>query len=475
MTVSMTVMDNKSLKFSKTITYTGKLLKCLSVCVLLLMLPTCKNTKSDDNIISTNVNKNSMIDSLTVSMPLPESHGITLMVSNNLWLEKNFIDFINISIRDTIISKKINHNDNIVEISYVILVFRNDETKEYRRHYLIYPDAKIINFKHDGLDYYLEESKHIKETTTIYNSFQELLNQKHHNKDILKYKLDSLYNHFRQEYNKPKDSLKSLLNEAYFIYTLNEIDKNDMRIEKYLKTLKYPVVSEPLKGFLYTYIEDRVDTIPFKRLDKQNYNAEYLRFIAIGVYRYLKADNHITDIKLRPALDWLKTTDFYSENKDHIEKELSTIDNKDFKKLLKELSLIDIHNNKIDFEHLTRLNTSSYYLIDFWATWCAPCIDGIKKMNEMKLPKNVSVISLSVDKIENFEKWATTTRELKQKVTFLMDEDNEHNKAFTKLIELKSIPRYVLIDSSLNLKEFAFLHPQGPGFLKKLKEKTGNR
>ena len=86
-------------------------------------------------------------------------------------------------------------------------------------------------------------------------------------------------------------------------------------------------------------------------------------------------------------------------------------------------------------------------------------------MDKMNLPENVKVISLSLDKTKNYSKWKKITKKLKQEITYHMDDTKKENQTFLKFIELKSIPRYVLIDRNLNLIDQAFYHPQTPEFL----------
>jgi hypothetical protein len=50
-----------------------------------------------------------------------------------------------------------------------------------------------------------------------------------------------------------------------------------------------------------------------------------------------------------------------------------------------------------------------------------------------------------------------------------MLDDRDYNvKYFLKLIELHSLPRYILMDENMNLIDQAFTHPEEPDFLSKL-------
>ena len=88
----------------------------------------------------------------------------------------------------------------------------------------------------------------------------------------------------------------------------------------------------------------------------------------------------------------------------------------------------------------------------------------------MVIPKNIKVLSFSIDKEKDKEKWKTKTRELEQKLTFWFNGTLENNIGFTEFIEMQSIPRYVLIDKNMNLIDQAFYPPSQPEFLPLLKD-----
>jgi len=141
-----------------------------------------------------------------------------------------------------------------------------------------------------------------------------------------------------------------------------------------------------------------------------------------------------------------------------------------FKEKIKNLRLSSVALEESSLSKILQKNPSPYYLIDFWATWCAPCIGGIKEMKKMNFPKNVKILSFSVDAEKDTEKWQLKTKELAQKITYLIDEKAMENKEFLKFIELNSIPRYILIDKNMNLIDQSFLPPHDPQFLPKLKD-----
>jgi len=100
-------------------------------------------------------------------------------------------------------------------------------------------------------------------------------------------------------------------------------------------------------------------------------------------------------------------------------------------------------------------------LLDFWATWCGPCIRDYPNVlaleEELNNPKFV-VITVSVDK--NKQKWKDFIVNKKRKginiILDLKDRDNPLNKMVVEKVKVRnkvfekiSVPKYYLIDKNL--------------------------
>ncbi|OEJ99048.1 thioredoxin [Flavivirga aquatica] len=60
---------------------------------------------------------------------------------------------------------------------------------------------------------------------------------------------------------------------------------------------------------------------------------------------------------------------------------------------------LEVYNFKA-FEKFLNLKDDKVYVINFWATWCAPCVKELpyfEKLNELYNDKNVEVILVSLD------------------------------------------------------------------------------
>jgi len=98
------------------------------------------------------------------------------------------------------------------------------------------------------------------------------------------------------------------------------------------------------------------------------------------------------------------------------------------------------------------INTNQYrgsvLLIDFWASWCAPCreqIPKVKKLYEKYKNKNFKILTISLDKSK--EKWVSALK----KENMLWDnvlESRDFSSPIVKEYEIISIPSSFLIDAN---------------------------
>ena len=85
-------------------------------------------------------------------------------------------------------------------------------------------------------------------------------------------------------------------------------------------------------------------------------------------------------------------------------------------------------------------------IIDFWATWCAPCLKELPKLDRIqkKYRDSLTVIAISTDKPRKKNEVKKHIKSQKYKFTTLLDTKGDARK----LLNIKNIPRTLLIDTN---------------------------
>ena len=111
--------------------------------------------------------------------------------------------------------------------------------------------------------------------------------------------------------------------------------------------------------------------------------------------------------------------------------------------------LVDQNGNKVRLEDFKGKNI----YIDFWATWCKPCvaeIPDLKKVEEKFKDKNIVFLSISLDSQKDIEKWKSFIVKKELGANQLIVE-NAWQSQVVKEYLVESIPRFILIDTEGNL------------------------
>ena len=132
----------------------------------------------------------------------------------------------------------------------------------------------------------------------------------------------------------------------------------------------------------------------------------------------------------------------------------------------KDFSTILISGGKISLSSLK----GKVVLIDFWATWCPPCVKGIPHLKELYKKyknKNFEIIGISLDKKKDLVEQYISKEQIKWKMIY-------SGKAWTddiaRLYKVNLIPSYWVIDKDGILRDFG-IHLRDEHKLKQAIEK----
>lgn len=157
--------------------------------------------------------------------------------------------------------------------------------------------------------------------------------------------------------------------------------------------------------------------------------------------------------------DWAK--DVLSEEKKKLSKNKRDIqyDKSNATEVNSQMKSFEFGATLYDFEHIKTkdqliskilsLNNSKYNLIDFWATWCAPCFEEMKysKVLYEKVDKEkIEFIYLCTNSNSSKEKWEDTILEMEQKGIHIYANQKVINELMSEL-SINGFPSYALFNT----------------------------
>jgi thiol-disulfide isomerase/thioredoxin len=99
---------------------------------------------------------------------------------------------------------------------------------------------------------------------------------------------------------------------------------------------------------------------------------------------------------------------------------------------------------------LSKAKKDEVYIIEFWATWCGPCLRGIPHMSEMQdhfRKKGVTFVGISDEKAKTVTDFLAKGWDAKMRYTVAIDKNNQTNKDWMKAAGQNGIPTAFVVQN----------------------------
>ncbi|PKO96523.1 MAG: hypothetical protein CVU11_02725 [Bacteroidetes bacterium HGW-Bacteroidetes-6] len=226
------------------------------------------------------------------------------------------------------------------------------------------------------------------------------------------------------------------------------------------KLLYYSSYCSFLSCFSYPYLH-KANKIPSVKLDNKSYIDYRTAFDSISVNKKIppKSRNLLLYYKLVDINQYFAQSDIIKYSKKYLDisgdsiglkKILSTNETKlTINPTVADLQLIDNNGKTLTIKDVFDKHKGKVIYIDFWASWCTPCIQGMpdsKKLRQEYSGKNIVFIFLA--KSDKLDIWKTKNKELigndlNSESYFIT---NSKTSKMLKMLTIEAIPRFLLYD-----------------------------
>lgn len=242
-------------------------------------------------------------------------------------------------------------------------------------------------------------------------------------------KIETQVNHIYLKSLMATDSVNQAISLATKLY--NEGDRTLFIIKYLIKSYKDKLA---YKEALYI-IEDNVTHNQYRIIDLITY-SEFQQL-------YNKVGNSV-------SYD-LYYSNLLNKAKDNL---IASLASQLMKRAAQDFSLYNLENKKVKLSDFK----GKVVILDFWATWCGPCIRSFPAMeslvNKYKNDEDVQFLFINTAQKESDYKSIVSDFIKKNNYSFnvLFDEMNDWNKRIAKLYEVEALPTKIIIDRNGDIR-----------------------
>ena len=122
-----------------------------------------------------------------------------------------------------------------------------------------------------------------------------------------------------------------------------------------------------------------------------------------------------------------------------------------------EVTLFDKNGNQINLSSYLKSENNNITILNFWATWCPPCIDELPSLNNLSkdlMAYNIDVLAVSMDRGNTLELVEFLEDNGGKNLIFLQDK----NWSAGKNIPIQGLPVTLIVKNRSNILKIIYKH-----------------